>query len=95
MSAAVLLQVDGAGKITRAAVTLGGMGTGPVRASELEQALIGQAPSGDFLRQACESCRKFEALDDVHAPASYRQHLATVMSRRALEAAQSRIGQTV
>ena len=41
VSAAVLLTVDGAGKITRAAVTLGGMGTAPVRASELEQALIG------------------------------------------------------
>jgi carbon-monoxide dehydrogenase medium subunit len=90
VSAATLLLVDGAGKITRAAVTLGGMGTGPVRASELEAALIGQAPDVEFLRQACESCRKFEALDDVHAPASYRQHLATVMSRRALEKAYAR-----
>src|SRR5580700_597299 len=90
VSAAVLLQVDGAGKITRAAVTLGGMGTGPVRTSELEAALIGQAPDVEFLRQACESCRKFDALDDVHAPASYRQHLATVMSRRALEKAYAR-----
>jgi carbon-monoxide dehydrogenase medium subunit len=90
VSAAVLLTVDDAGKITRAALTLGGMGTGPVRASELEATLIGQAPSGDFLRNACEVCRKFEALDDVHAPASYRQHLATVMSRRALEKAYAR-----
>jgi carbon-monoxide dehydrogenase medium subunit len=90
VSAAVLLVTDAAGKITRAAVTLGGMGTGPVRANELEQALIGQVPGGDFLRQACESTRKFEALDDVHAPASYRQHLATVMSRRALEKAYAR-----
>ena len=90
VSAATLLQVDDAGKITRAAVTLGGMGTGPVRASELEAALIGQAPDVEFLRQACESCRRFEALDDVHAPASYRQHLATVMSRRALEKAYAR-----
>ncbi len=90
VSAAVLLQVDGAGKVTRAAVTLGGMGTGPVRASELERALIGQLPTAEFLRQACESCRKFDALEDVHAPASYRQHLATVMSRRALEKAYAR-----
>jgi carbon-monoxide dehydrogenase medium subunit len=90
VSAAVLLEVDGVGKIKRSAVTLGGMGTGPVRASELEKALIGQAPSVDYLREACESCRKFEALDDVHAPASYRQHLATVMSRRALEKAYAR-----
>jgi carbon-monoxide dehydrogenase medium subunit len=90
VSAAVLLLTDSAGKITRCAVTLGGMGVGPVRASELERELIGQAPSVDALRQACESCRKFEALDDVHAPASYRQHLATVMSRRALEKAYTR-----
>jgi aerobic carbon-monoxide dehydrogenase medium subunit len=90
VSAAVLLTVDGAGKITRAAVTLGGMGTAPVRASALEAALIGKAPDTAFLREACESCRSFEALDDVHAPASYRQHLATVMSRRALEKAYAR-----
>ncbi len=90
VSAAVLLLVDGAGRITRAAVTLGGMGTAPVRASELEAALIGTAPDTEFLRKACESCRGFEALDDVHAPASYRQHLATVMSRRALQKAYAR-----
>ena len=90
VSAAVLIEIDADRKITRAAVTLGGMGTGPVRASALEQALIGQAPSVDYLREACESCRSFEALDDVHAPASYRQHLATVMSRRALEKAYAR-----
>jgi aerobic carbon-monoxide dehydrogenase medium subunit len=90
VSAAVLLQVDDASRITRAAVTLGGMGTAPVRASELEAAQIGQAPDTEFLRNACESCRGFEALDDVHAPASYRQHLATVMSRRALEKAYAR-----
>ncbi len=90
VSAAVLLQVDGAGRVTRAAVTLGGMGTAPVRASDLEAALVGQAPDAEFLRQACESCRGLDALDDIHAPAAYRQHLATVMSRRALERAYAR-----
>jgi aerobic carbon-monoxide dehydrogenase medium subunit len=90
VSAAVLLTVDGTGGITRAAVTLGGMGTAPVRASALEQALVGTAPDAAFLREACESCRGFAALDDVHAPASYRQHLATVMSRRAVEKACAR-----
>jgi carbon-monoxide dehydrogenase medium subunit len=90
VSAAVLLQTDGGAKITRAAVTLGGMSTGPVRAAALEEALIGQTPDVAFLRDACETCRQFEALDDVHAPASYRQHLATVMSRRAVEKAYAR-----
>ncbi len=48
-------------------------------------------PAGDLFRDACESCRKFEAIDDVHAPASYRQHLAAVLSRRALEKAYARL----
>jgi carbon-monoxide dehydrogenase medium subunit len=91
VSAAALLEEDASGKIKRASVTLGGLGVAPVRAREVEQALIGQAPGDDFLREACESCRKFEAMDDVHAPASYRQHLATVMSRRALQQARGRL----
>jgi carbon-monoxide dehydrogenase medium subunit len=90
-SAAALLEGDAAGKITRASVTLGGMGIAPVRAREVEAAIVGQAPAGHLFRDACESCRTFEALDDVHAPASYRQHLATVLSRRALEKAYARL----
>ncbi len=90
VSAAVLIETDAAGGVTRAAVTLGGMGIAPVRAQALEKALIGKVPDAAFLREACETCRSFEALDDVHAPASYRQHLATVMSRRALEKAFAR-----
>src|SRR5205085_12058549 len=90
-SAAVLLEGDAAGKITRASVTIGGMGTAPVRARELEKAITGQVPAGDLFRGACESCRTIEAIDDVHAPASYRQHLAAVLSRRALEKAHARL----
>jgi carbon-monoxide dehydrogenase medium subunit len=62
-----------------------------VRASEVEKALIGNRPDDKLLREICESCRKFDAVDDVHAPAAYRQQLATVMSRRALEQARSRL----
>jgi carbon-monoxide dehydrogenase medium subunit len=91
VSAAVLLVEDSAGKIQRASVVIGGMGTVPIRAAELAQALIGQVPDDKLLREACETCRKFEAIDDVHAPASYRQHLAAVLSRRALEQARARL----
>jgi carbon-monoxide dehydrogenase medium subunit len=90
VSAAVLLQADGAGRVTRAAVTLGGMGAVPVRATALEAALTGRTPDADFLCKACESCRGLDALDDTHAAASYRQHLATVMSRRAVAKAYAR-----
>ena len=76
-----------------ASVTLGGVGTAPTRAREVEQAIVGELASPELFRAACESCRKFEALDDVHAPASYRQHLAAVLSRRALEKAHARLAE--
>jgi carbon-monoxide dehydrogenase medium subunit len=94
-SAAVLLTADAAGRITRASVTIGGAAVTPVRAREVEQALIGRVPAPELLREACESCRAIEAIEDIHAPASYRQHLAAVLSRRALEKALPRIGQPV
>jgi carbon-monoxide dehydrogenase medium subunit len=91
VSAAALLTEDGAGRIARASVMLGGVAVTPVRASALERTLIGHAPDDKLLREAAETCRQYEAIDDIHAPASYRQHLATVMSRRALEAARARL----
>jgi CO/xanthine dehydrogenase FAD-binding subunit len=30
-------------------------------------------------------------MEDIHAPAAYRQHLATVMARRAIEQARERL----
>jgi aerobic carbon-monoxide dehydrogenase medium subunit len=90
-SAAALLEEDRSGKITRASVTIGGVGPAPVRARETEKAITGQAASEALFREACESCRKIEAMSDVHAPADYRQHLAAVLSRRALEKAHQRV----
>ena len=91
-SAAALLEEDAKGKIKRVSLTIGGVATTPVRMPNVEKSLLGQTASEDLFREACEECRKLEALADVHAPASYRQHLATVMSRRALMAAHNRIG---
>jgi carbon-monoxide dehydrogenase medium subunit len=91
-SAAALLEVGSNGKIVRASLTLGGVNVAPIRMREVEKRLVGQSPSEDLFRELCEECRTVAAIDDVHAPASYRQHLATVMSRRALVAAQGRVG---
>ena len=65
-------------------VTLGGIGPAPVRATEVERALIGEAMEEKRLREICESLRTLDAIEDVHAPSSYRQQLATVLPRRAL-----------
>ncbi len=91
VSAAALLEEDAAGKVTRASLTLGGMGPAPLRASDVERALIGETIDDKRLRELCEPLRKLDAVDDIHAPASYRQQLATVLSRRALLKAHERI----
>ncbi len=91
-SAAALLEEDANGKIKRASLTLGGVATAPVRMRNVEKALVGQTASEDVFKDACEECRKIEAIADVHAPAAYRQHLAAVLSRRALVAAHGRVG---
>ncbi|MGC2134109.1 MAG: hypothetical protein WA661_12695, partial [Xanthobacteraceae bacterium] len=62
-----------------------------VRASDVERALIGEIIGDKRLRELCEPLRKLDAIDDIHAPASYRQQLATVLSRRALVKAHERI----
>jgi aerobic carbon-monoxide dehydrogenase medium subunit len=89
VSAAALLEEKN-GKVTRAALTLGGMGPAPVRVTDLERTLIGEAVEEKRLRELCESLRSLVAVDDIHAPASYRQRLATVLARRALIKAHER-----
>jgi aerobic carbon-monoxide dehydrogenase medium subunit len=88
-SAAVLLEKTG-GKIARASVTVAGLGPAPARVSEAEKVLVGNAAADALFRDAAEHCRTLDAIDDVHAPASYRQQLAVVLTRRALEKANGR-----
>jgi carbon-monoxide dehydrogenase medium subunit len=88
-SAAVLLEKTGQ-KITRASVTVAGLGPAPARVSEAEAVLVGNAVADALFREAAEHCRTLDAIDDVHAPASYRQQLAVVLTRRALEKANAR-----
>ncbi len=91
VSAAVLIEEDDNGTVTRASVTLGGMGPAPVRAREVERALLSETIEEGRLRDICETLRRLDAVDDIHAPASYRQQLATVLPRRALFKAHQRI----
>ena len=88
-SAAVLMEKSG-GKVTRASVTVAGLGPAPARVREAEQVLVGNVSSDALFREAAEQCRKLDAVDDVYAPASYRQQLAAVLTRRALEKANAR-----
>ncbi|MDX3908033.1 MAG: xanthine dehydrogenase family protein subunit M [Pigmentiphaga sp.] len=94
VSAAALLLLDGAGRIARASLALGGVGSAPLRMREVEQALAGQVPTDAVLREAAESCRNIESMDDALVTADYRRSLAVVMARRALASAAARAAST-
>lgn len=89
-SAAALMTLDGAGAIDRISLTVSGVGPAPVRCKDAETMLVGQTPDEDALRAAAETCRAVDAMADVHASSEYRQHLATVMARRAMVKAAER-----
>ena len=89
-SSAVLLDVAPGGTITRASITVGGVGPAPVRVTAAEEGLAGQAGTAELFTDIAETCREIDAMEDVYAPAWYRQHLAAVLTRRALATAFSR-----
>lgn len=88
---AMLDVVDGA--IARAALAFLGVAGTPLRVGAAETALVGRAPDDDAFAAAAEAVRG--AVDppaDIHATATYRRHLAAVLTRRGLAAAAAKIG---
>lgn len=74
------------GSIAEARVGLTHMGTVPVRASATEQALAGATP--DAIGEAAQAAAEGTSPpSDLNADAGFRQHLARVLTGRALEAA--------
>ena len=92
VSAGALMTTDGAGKLDRISIVVSGVGPSPLRCTEAEAMILGETPELELFREAAETARAFDAMEDIHAPSSYRQHLAAVLSRRALEKAQTRLG---
>lgn len=91
VGAAAIVQLDGSGNCQDVRVGISGAGPMPLRATGVESALRGQAPTPEALQRAAASATDgIDPLEDIHASADYRLHLATVMTRRALEAAVSR-----
>ena len=92
VTAAVLMHLDG-GVIDQLAIAMSGVGGRPVRASAVEQELIGQAPSSEELSEAAHSATaQLEPFSDVFGSSSYRKRVARVMVSRALNMALQRAG---
>jgi carbon-monoxide dehydrogenase medium subunit len=70
-----------------------GVATKGYRAKAVEAELKGKRLDATLIRRAAQSAPdKVDALADLHASSEYRAHLATVYTRRAVEAALSRVG---
>ena len=84
------------GVCAAASVAIGGLTPKATRASSVEAALVGQPLNSATLAAAAAAVTNDldpdDILGDIHASADYRQQMASVFVRRALEAAVSRAG---
>jgi aerobic carbon-monoxide dehydrogenase medium subunit len=91
VGAAAVLTLGGTDTIAEARVALTGVGTKPVRATGVEQALRGVRLADDTLAgAAARAGQGLEARADLQGSAEYKAHLTTVQVRRALERAVER-----
>ncbi|PWJ26679.1 carbon-monoxide dehydrogenase medium subunit [Branchiibius hedensis] len=87
VAVAAAVRVDG-GAIAEARVGLTNMGSTPIRARGVEEALVGVAATDEGVQAAAQ--RAVEGTNppsDLNGDADYRRHLATVLTRRAVLAA--------
>jgi carbon-monoxide dehydrogenase medium subunit len=81
------VRVD-AGSIAEAKIGLTNMGSTPLRATTVEQALVGRPATDEAVREACAAAAEgTDPPSDLNGDADYRRHLATVLTRRAVLAA--------
>jgi len=90
--AVALLDVGAGDVVRRAALTLFGVATAPVRVEAAEARLAGQPLDMPAIRAAAAAAWLVEPVSDIHAGAEYRRHLAQVLSMRALTDAARRAG---
>ena len=84
---AAAVRVDG-GTIAEARVALTNMGLVPLRATAVEQALVGQPATADAIRAAAQNADQGTSpMSDANADEDYRRHLAKVLTGRAVLAA--------
>jgi carbon-monoxide dehydrogenase medium subunit len=93
--AAALIEVAADQTVRRAAVALFGVATSPVRLDAAEARLTGKRLDMAAITAAAAQAGAVEPIEDIHAGADYRRHLARVLTRRALVDAARRAGVTI
>jgi aerobic carbon-monoxide dehydrogenase medium subunit len=87
VAVAATVKAEG-GTISEAKIGLTNMGSTPLRATAVEQALVGQPATDDAVRAAAQAAADgTNPPSDLNGDSDYRRHLATVLTRRAVLAA--------
>lgn len=87
VAVAATVRTEG-GTIAEARVGLTNMGSTPLRARAVEEALVGRPATDETVRAAAAAAAEgTDPPTDLNGDADYRRHLATVLTRRAVLAA--------
>lgn len=87
VAVAATARVEG-GTIAEARIGLTNMGSTPLRATSVEEALVGAVATDEAVRAAAQSAADgTNPPSDLNGDSDYRKHLATVLTRRAVLAA--------
>ena len=92
VSAGVMVTRQPSGLCASARIAIGGLGSGPIRAVASEAELHGKLLNPPNIAAAVgKVAEAADPDDDIYASAEYKRHMATVLARRAIEAAVQRI----
>jgi len=92
VSAGVMVTRQPSGVCASARIAIGGLGSGPIRAVASEAELHGKLLNPPNIAAAVgKVAEAADPDDDIYASAEYKRHMATVLARRAIEAAVQRI----
>jgi len=88
---ATWLRLDAQGRCAEARLVFLAVGDGPTVAERAARALVGEVPDERAIAAAAAAAREeIEPLDDIHASAEFKRHLAGVVTTRALRRAVTR-----
>jgi len=90
---AAWLSIDGKGRCDETGIGITGLTDKPVRAHAVEQALRGNKLTLKLIETAAaQAAEGVDPLEDLHATAQFRAHLARVYTARAIQQAATRAG---
>ncbi|SDM40550.1 xanthine dehydrogenase family protein subunit M [Bacillus sp. OK048] len=89
---AAVVGLDEEGTFSFVQLAVGGAGPTPIILEEIEDFLIGKEPTEQVIEEAVEAIEDYlDPEGDLHSSAEYRVHLASVLTKRALQTAINRV----